>query len=258
MSGSSRRHLLTGAAGLVTLTAGCLDGGDLAASPGSSDDDESAPNDDEPGDNGEGGDATEGDDPLESTTVTFQHGDRPEDPTVDLLTSEDQANRWISDRSIAADTVSEFIDETDFEKSGVIALEAGANTPCYEMVVDSVDLEDETVTVHAEVTEANEGDGLCAQQVVAVGALVRASVDGDAPSSISVTIVDADGSKYVRGVSVASDSNVSSEPDETNRSGSETGTGAAGSRSESTSDSGESSESDASSNGSDATDADSD
>lgn len=258
MSAPSRRHLLAGAAGLVTLTAGCLDGGGLATSPGPADDDENATHDDDSGDDDGGDDATEDDDPLESTTVAFQHGNRPETPTVDLLITEDQANRWASDRSIAADTVSEFIDETDFEKSGVIALEAGANTPCYEMVVGSVDLEDETVTVHAEVTEANEGDGLCAQQVVAVGALVRASVDGDAPSSISVTIVDADGSKYVRGVSVASDSNVSSEPDETNRSGSETGTGAAGSRSESTSDSGESFESDAGSNRSDATDADSD
>ncbi|AHG00884.1 hypothetical protein HALLA_11170 [Halostagnicola larsenii XH-48] len=206
MSGLSRRHLLAGTAGLVTLTAGCLGDGGLATSPGPAGDGENATDDDDADDNDVGDDATENDDPLESTTVTFQHGDRPEDPTVDLLTSEDQADRWVSDRSIAADTVSEFVDETDFEEAGVIALEAGANTTCYEMAVESVGLEDETVTVRAEVTETGGEDQLCAQQLTAVGALVRASVDAEQPSSISATIVDADGTEHGRGANVSSGS----------------------------------------------------
>lgn len=217
MTRSSRRHLLAGGAGLIALTAGCLDSSGLAASPGPGDDAENETSDDE-ADNDDGdaessddsedeGDDSNGgpDDGLESTTTAFQHGDRPEDPAVDLLTSEDRADRWVSDRSIG-DAVSEFVDETDFEEAGVIALEAGANTTCYELAVESVGLEDETVTVRAEVTETDGENQLCAQQLTAVGALVRASVDGEQPDSISVTIVDADGDEHGRGISVSSDS----------------------------------------------------
>ena len=225
MSGPSRRHLLAGTAGLVTLTAGCLDDSGLATSPGPSDDSENATNNESDDDDGED-DGTEDDDPLESATVTFQHGDRPENPSVNLLTSEDQANRWISDRSIDDDTVSEFIDETDFEKSGVIALEAGANTTCYEMALDSVGLEDETVTVHAEVTETSDENQLCAQQLTAVDALVRVSIDGEQPASISATIVDADGTEHGRGTSMSSGSASASGSTSTNRSESTNGTDA--------------------------------
>ncbi|KDE59462.1 hypothetical protein EL22_21665 [Halostagnicola sp. A56] len=215
MTRSSRRHLLAGGAGLIALTAGCLDSSGLAASPGPGNDADNETSDDGT-DTDDGGDTEssdaegddsngEPDDGLESTTTTFQHGDRPEDPTVDLLTSEDQADRWVSDRSIG-DAVSEFVDETDFEEAGVIALEAGANTACYELAVESVGLEDETVTVHAEVTQTGDENQLCAQQLTAVGALVRASIDGEQPDSISVTIVDVDGDEHGRGISVSSGS----------------------------------------------------
>ncbi|SFS56181.1 hypothetical protein [Halostagnicola kamekurae] len=208
MTRSSRRHLLAGGAGLIALTAGCLDSSGLAASPGPGDadnetSDDEADNDDSEAESSDDSD-DKGDDDLESTTTAFQHGDRPEDPTIDLLTSEDQADRWVSDRSIG-DAVSEFVDETDFEEAGVIALEAGANTTCYELAVESVGLEDETVTVHAEVTETDENQ-MCAQQLTAVGAFVRASIGGEQPDSISTTIVDADGNEYGRGASVSSNS----------------------------------------------------
>lgn len=213
MTRSSRRHLLAGGAGLIALTAGCLDSSGLAASPGPGDDtdnetsDDEADNDDGDAESSDDSDDSNGEpnDGLESTTVAFQHGDRPEDPTVDLLTSEDQADRWVSDRSIG-DAVSEFVDETDFEEAGVIALEAGANTTCYELAVESAGLEDETVTVRAEVTETGGENQICTQQLTAVGALVRASVDGEQPDSISATIVDADGDEHERGISVSSGS----------------------------------------------------
>ncbi|MDJ1433440.1 hypothetical protein [Halostagnicola sp. A-GB9-2] len=224
MSRPSRRHVIAGSIGLVALTAGCLDNGGLASSPDSTAENEIGSND---GDNGTEDD--QDDDPFEFEPVGFRHPDRPETPEADLLRTEADAEDWAEERGLEADEdVSAFIAETDFDGSRVLSLEGGATDLCYEMVLETVELDDETVTIRGYVTDEETDGDMCAQQITAVGALVRATVDDEQPSSFSVTITDADGREYGTGIATDSASDEGSETGDEGYFGSATGSDQAG------------------------------
>ncbi|GAB7017630.1 hypothetical protein JCM18750_04910 [Halostagnicola bangensis] len=216
---------------MVALTAGCLDNGGLASSPDSTAENENGSNDgeDDSNDGDNGTEDDQDDDPLEYEPVGFRHPDRPETPEVDLLRTEADAEDWAEERGLEADEdVSAFIAETDFDGSRVLSLEGGATDLCYEMVLETVELDDETVTVRGYVTDEETDGEMCAEQITAVGALVRATVDGEQPSSFSVTITDADGREYGTGIATGSASDEGSETSDEGHSGSATGSDQAG------------------------------
>ncbi len=213
MTRPSRRHVLAGSAGLVALTAGCLDGGGLASSPDSTNESDNGSNGGEDDDGSEDKD-DEDDDPLEYESVGFDHPDQPENPEVDLLRTEDDGDDWVEERGLENDEeVSSFISETNFDESRLLALEGGAPNLCFEMVLETVELEDESVTVRGNVTDEETDRDMCASQMTAVGALVRATVDDEQPSSFSVTVVDDDGKEHGTGIATGSASDEVSESD---------------------------------------------
>ena len=216
MTTPSRRTLLCASAGLLTLSAGCLD------EFGSSTSDDSPTDDDESDGNGSGssGNETEstatGD--LETTdNVSFDHTDVPMEPEATLVTSADRADRWLDDHEFVDDVLSDFVEETLFEKSVLIALESDAPTLCYEMTLEEVTLEetdesddgDAQLSLEAAVTDESDDDEACGQQRTAVGQLVRATFDGEPATSASVTIDDADGETHEFSIDVESDSDES-------------------------------------------------
>ncbi|ELY38457.1 hypothetical protein [Natronorubrum tibetense] len=215
MTESSRRTLLCASAGLLTLSAGCLDEFGGATSDDSPADDDSDGNG--PGSSGNETDSTATGD-LESTdNVSFDHTDVPMEPEATLVTSADRADRWLDDHEFADDVIPEFVEETLFEESVLIALESDAPTLCYEMVLEEVTLEetdesddgDAQLSLDAAVIDESDDDEVCAQQMIAVGQLVRATFDGEPATSASVTIDDADGETHEFTIDVESDSDES-------------------------------------------------
>ena len=222
MTTPSRRSLLCASAGLLTLTAGCLDefGGATSGDDGSADNDTPSDDDSDGDDPGSGGDETEstatGD--LESTdNVPFDHTDVPMEPEATLVTSAEHADSWLDDHEFAEDAVPEFVEETLFEESVLIALESDAPTLCYAMALEEVTLEetdesddgDAQLSLDAAVIDESDDDEVCAQQMIAVGQLVRATFDGEPATSASVTIDDADGETHEFTIDVESDSDES-------------------------------------------------
>ncbi|SDK21162.1 hypothetical protein [Natronorubrum texcoconense] len=216
MTESSRRTLLCAGAGLLSLSAGCLDEfGSSTSEDTPTDDDDSDGNDPESGDNETESTAT-GD--LETTAnVRFDHADVPMEPEATLVTSADRADRWLDDHEFVDDVIPEFVEETLFEESVLLALESDAPNLCYKMALEDVTLEetddsddgDAQLSLEAAVIDESEDDELCGQQMIAVGQLVRATFDGEPATSASVTIDDADGETHELSIDVESDSDES-------------------------------------------------
>ncbi|SIR88795.1 hypothetical protein [Natronorubrum thiooxidans] len=228
MASPSRRTLLCGTAGLFVLSAGCLDAADVDASAPENDADDttasSADGSNAPSEPDAGGangsdpeqtasETTDGDD-----TVPFRHADAPTAPDARLFGSIDRAEQWLEERPIRDDQPLEFVADTDFENSALLALEADAPRLDYELVLESVTLEHDDgeprLVVEASVSETAGDVG--ATQLGTVGRLIRATADGEPVTSATVTIVDSSGRKHRSKLTVdpASESASGSERDD--------------------------------------------
>lgn len=229
MTRPSRRALLGSTAGLLALTAGCIADDDDETDPGSdpgtddgeSDDgsgngngngNESENGSDDDGDgNGDGDDNDNGDDDgatddeLTTETQQYQHPAVSDEPTTDLLADHDDADDWLAERDLTDDDeVTQFVDETEFDDSILVAIEGGAPNLCHEMAIDSAELEDDTLAIEAAVSDEATAEQACADQEVTVGAVVRATFADEPTTDLSVTVVDRDGTAH--GMASASDS----------------------------------------------------
>ncbi|ELZ16529.1 hypothetical protein C477_15895 [Haloterrigena salina JCM 13891] len=205
MTDRSRRAILCGAAGLIALSAGCLDEANVSDDADGTDDvdpDESEP---EPA----ASDAPSEDDGLEaSDAVSFDHN-QPREADATLLTGADRARGWLADRGLDGERYSAFVDETTFDDSVLLGLEATGRSLDYELALETVTVEndgDPTLVVEAAVRgESDEESGrLSGQQLIGVGQLVRATFDGELATDASVTIVDGDGESIQKTLAVDS------------------------------------------------------
>lgn len=235
--------MLCSTAALIGLSAGCLS--DSASDTPDEGDDEA---NDDPG--SPSANATEnepestGDETIEDLpdgladyrTVPFQYSQSTE-TDIHLLQDADRVADWLEERSLSDfEPVADLVDATDFENSILLSLEAGTPTPCYELVLESIDIEggdesagdssggsgDETLVLEGTVQEKPDSDA-CSMQLATVGRLVRVTFESEPLTTVSATIVGHDGS--VTGVSMASNSASASE--------SSSGGSASGSRSDS-------------------------
>ncbi|WP_226481856.1 hypothetical protein [Natrinema amylolyticum] len=236
MTRPSRRALLCGTASAIALSAGCIaDGGDAAPSndtetdggdpgaPSSGDDggngetDDGSTDDGEPDDDGNDGD-DQSNELVDSQSRPYQYSTRSTSPEVTVLSDRDRAERWLDDHESLPETVVDLVDETDFETSTFVRLEAGAPNPCHEMTLESIAVEDGRLALEGAVRETSDDDEACIARETTVGRLVRATFDGEPLTDISASIVDRNGDEY----SMASESESgsasaeqSSSPDET-------------------------------------------
>lgn len=230
MRGPSRRTLLCASAGLFTFAAGCLDEAGVSSSDddtdGNESGDETGNGGDEMGNSGEetdnGGDEPTAAGDLESTaTVSYDHADVPTEPEATLITTGERAAGWLDDRQFDEEAAAEFVDQTSFEESVLVAVESDAPNLCYEMVLEDVALEgdgeaddDARLSIAAAVSDESDEDEVCGQQMIAVGQLVRATFETEPVTSASVAITESDGEKREIGIGVGSDSESEAESDE--------------------------------------------
>lgn len=226
MTDRSRRTILCGAAGLVALTAGCLDEMNASGNGENGDGEpEGATSDGDP-DDGTGPSSVETYD-----TVSYTRNEAV-DPAGELFVDATGVDSWLADRGLEAERYTDFVDDIAFDDSILLALEAEAPQLNYELELESVmvvaltgeevdegDGEEDhegTLNVEAVVTEMSddESGGVGGTQMISVGQLVRVTFDGEPPSEASVTIVDHDGDSHGFGVAVESASESASEPDE--------------------------------------------
>ncbi|MGQ3414136.1 hypothetical protein ACT4ML_18060 [Natrinema sp. LN54] len=198
MTCPSRRAVLGGTASLIALSAGCLTG----------DEDEGSP-DDGTGDP-EDGETNDLPDALASyETQPFQSPDRTTSPSAELLRDRDAADDWLDVRDSPPESLTDFIEDTDFEVSVLARLEAGAPSPCHEMVLESIGIDeseenDDALALRAAVQETSDETEACATQETTVGRLVRATFESEPLSKLSVSITDRHG--QANGIAVASES----------------------------------------------------
>lgn len=211
MTRRSRRTVLYGTASLLALSAGCLDemnsgsnddgtdndaGGDDDSASGSDGGNE---NDDDAdgGDDDPSADDSESEDSLES--VSFAHSDPPSEPAAAILETTDELDDWLEDRQLEDGDVADLVDGIDFDASVLTAIEAQGPNLCYTMTLEEKSLDeddDSELVLEATVESEEEDDVACGQQVIGVGHLVSASVDGEPIASASVAITDGDGDDY--------------------------------------------------------------
>lgn len=208
MTDRSRRTILCGAAGVVALAAGCLDEADVSGTPNGTDDtDDADPDESDP--EAAASDGSGEDDGLESSdAVSFDHN-QPREADATLLTDADRALSWLADRSLEAERYTAFVDETTFDDSVLLGLEATGPSLDYELALETVTVEDDgdpTLVVEAAVRGESDGEsgGLSGQQLIGVGQLVRATFDGEPATDASVTIVGSDGESTEKTLAVDS------------------------------------------------------
>ncbi len=138
MTRPSRRTLLSSTAGLLALSAGCIaDGTDESPD----EDDEGAdPTEDDPGSDDDGTEDLPGE-VTDYETQAYQYPTESETTTVDLVREADDATEWLETRALSdADPLADFVDDTDFETSILVSLESEAPNPCYDLVLESIDV----------------------------------------------------------------------------------------------------------------------
>lgn len=205
----SRRTVLGGTVSLLAFSAGCLSDGPGSESSGNRDgDDDASPDDGKPDDLPDG--------LADYETRTFTHADRSTSPTVESFQSRDPAENWIAERESTSDSLSEFVDATDFEMSILVSLEAGAPDPCHELTLDLIDIDesgdgDETLVLEGTVREASDENEACMTRETTVGRLVRATFESAPLTSVSANIVDRNGQKHGVGISSQSSSATASD-----------------------------------------------
>lgn len=220
MTSPSRRTVLGGTASLIALSAGCLsddagsgstgtgNGNGNGNDSGNGDGDEGAPDD-----SSEGGSPAEVEDLpdglAECDTHAYQTPERSTSPDAELLRQPEPAESWLAERDDLPESLSEFVDETDFETSILVPLWAGSPNPCHELSLESIDIEtgddgDDTLVLEAAVRETAEEDEACITRETTVGRVVRATFEEEPLTTLSVTITDRNGTEH--GIGMASDS----------------------------------------------------
>ncbi|QCS44316.1 SOS response-associated peptidase [Natrinema versiforme] len=183
---------------MIALSAGCLSG----------DEDEGSP-DDGTGDP-EDGETDDLPDALASyETQPFQSPDRTTSPSAELIHDRDAADDWLDVRDSPPESLTDFIEDTDFEVAVLAKLEAGAPSPCHEMGLESIGIDeseenDDSLALRAAVQETADEKEACATQEVTVGRLVRATFESEPLSKLSVSIRDRHGQSH--GIATASES----------------------------------------------------
>ncbi|WP_290814360.1 hypothetical protein [Halovivax sp.] len=218
MATQTRRGLLAATASALALAAGCLSeegadpargGTDDADSSGEGGDsgNESAGSDDATDDDADPADDEDADDEDDAATidagnglaeaevVRYDHGGYPDEPRIEFLASADGARAWVEDHEFAGEesAVAEALEDTDFAEAVAVVVEAGARDLCHRLEVREVSSDDGTLSVEAAVEKDPGAGDVCAQQMTAVGAVVRAIAADDPPSAATVTVVDDDG-----------------------------------------------------------------
>ena len=206
----ARRDLLAGVATLPVLAAGCL-------SEEGTDGDGRAPGGDEPpaessgspgagsasSDENDDDDAAEplpefGDELEDAELFRYDHPGYPDEPSAAWLASAADVEDWIGEHE-HLDEESELaaaLAETDFERAVALAIEAGGRDLCQQLAVDELCLDDDRLIVRAAVREAPDAGDLCAQQVIAVGAVLRVVPTDEAPDGGCVVVIDQDGTEH--------------------------------------------------------------
>ncbi|ADB60558.1 hypothetical protein Htur_1673 [Haloterrigena turkmenica DSM 5511] len=229
MTDRSRRTILCGTAGLFALTAGCLDEMDVASENGDPDDDpEGATGDDDPDD------GTEPSSIETYDTVSYTRNEAV-DPTGELFVDAGGADSWLIERGLDEEQYVDFVDDTLFDDSILLALEAEAPQLNYELELETVALDapadqggdDETedgeeahgasLAIKAVVTEAADGEesnDVGGTQVISVGKLVRVTFDGEPVTTAAASIVDHHGDSHGFTMTVERSSESAPEPDE--------------------------------------------
>lgn len=211
----SRRTVLGGTVSLLAFSAGCLSDGPGSESSGNGDgDDDTSPDDGGSPDDGKPDDLPDG--LADYETRTFTRAERSTSPAVESFQSRDPAENWIAERESMSDSLSEFVDATDFETSILVSLEAGAPDPCHELTLDLIDIDesgdgDETLVLEGTVREASDENEACMTRETTVGRLVRATFESAPLTSVSASIVDRNGRKHGVGISSQSSSATASD-----------------------------------------------
>lgn len=224
MTDRSRRTILCGAAGLVALTAGCLD--EMNASGNGETDDgepEGATGDGDP-DDGTGPSSVETYD-----TVSYTRNEAV-DPAGDLFLDADGVDSWLAERGLDGERYVDFVDDTPFDDSILLALEAEAPQLNYELELETVAVDvpadekgddeearEANLAIRAVVSEMADGEGSASvggTQMISVGELVRVTFDGEPVTEVSASIVDHHGDPHGFGMAVESSSESAAEPDE--------------------------------------------
>lgn len=228
----TRRRLLA-AAGLGTIgaMAGCLDDeSDPGLGSGDGDDEDDTDDtgeDDEPGedDTGEDDDSDDHEDDdsddeeadtveAESTSgvadytiVPYEADDG--DTTAEHFTARDAVESFFDldeTATSARERIEDLLGEIDFEADSVIALETQGQSGCYELVVESIEVDsDDSLSITAVATDTSEADEACTEALVNLGAFVWVTHEDDTPTSGSVSITSGDGSQHSFGWDSASD-----------------------------------------------------
>ncbi|OLZ42684.1 hypothetical protein A6E15_09530 [Natrinema saccharevitans] len=226
---------------MLALSAGCIaDGTDDSPDEDESDD----PNEDDPGSDDDDGSE---DLPGEVTgyeTQKYQSPTDAETATVDLVRDADDATEWLETRTLSdTDPLTGFVDDTDFETSILVSLESEAPNPCYELVLESIDVRpieddetddgdddpssssaggddetdsdgtdgsaDEELVLEGTVQDTADENEACTSVITTVGRLVRVTFESEPLTALSATVVDHDGNKS--GASMRGDSASASE-----------------------------------------------
>ena len=230
MTDRSRRTILCGTAGLFALTAGCLD--EMNASGNDETDD------DEPEGATDEGDPADGTGPSSVETydaVSYTRNEVVDHPTGDLFLDADGADSWLAERGLDEEQYVDFVDDTPFGDSILLALEAEAPQLNYELDLETVAVDapaDEEGSdepkdgegdrkaslslraVVSEMTDDEESASVGGTQMISVGKLVRVTFDGEPVTEVTASIVDHHGDPHGVGVAVESASESAAEPDE--------------------------------------------
>lgn len=203
--------------GLGTALAGCIDSG---ANPGDDEDTET--------DDGDGEETTTAD-PGEPTAVEYdviqyETGtsapdwyDRDEEPTgaVTLIDSESRLESTLSVHDLPEDrrdAVESFLADVDFEKSVVLLVSSVGPDTCHdEIEIESLALEDGTLTGRAAAVDTSEEGAACGEALTFPSALVKAEGDGSPPSGAEITVVDGWGTEET--IVATADESSSPDPD---------------------------------------------
>lgn len=86
--------------------------------------------------------------------------------------------------------VTDFVSDTDFTESVLVFVESAGPNSCYsELAIEDVSLSEGGLSGTARAVDASENE-MCAEVVTFPSALLRASVDGDVPTTATVTVTD--------------------------------------------------------------------
>ncbi|ELY74661.1 hypothetical protein C488_11524 [Natrinema pellirubrum DSM 15624] len=146
---------------MLALSAGCIaDGTDDSPDDNDESDD---PSEDDPGSDDGGEDLPEEVAGYETQNYQFSTDTETETSSVDLVRDADDATEWLETRTLSdTDPLTGFVDDTDFETSVLVSLESEAPNPCYELVLESIDvqpIEDDETDEGNETDDGSETDG---------------------------------------------------------------------------------------------------